>query len=424
MVLYRGELFENSEQLRLIESLKGDIYRTLKETPYPTYDIVINACDKLYQKVMNHEYDDIALPLLNSLNIPYSMLEKYASYFSKEGLQRKVDVELGDLIKGEQKLDANTTREYRPLGVLFHIAAGNVDLLPAYSVIEGLLVGNINVLKLPSGDNGLSVTLLKELIDIEPRLKEYIYVFDIPSVEIDTIKQLSAICDATIVWGGDVAAKAAREFVDIHSSLIIWGHKISFSYVDMNVTDEELSALATSICMTNQLLCSSSQGIFVNTKDIKDCHELAKRFLPILAKTSVEMKSLPLTMKAKNTILLYNEKLEGHGDEIYQQDGVSIRVIDNQILELSYMFQNVWIKPLYKDQIIDALKGNKNLLQTASVNKGIKDREEIFDYLFKAGLTRITDLGDNSRMIPGESHDGEYALRRYSKIVEKPIKTK
>ncbi len=421
MVLYRGELFESSEQLRLIESLKGDIYRTLKEVPYPTYDIVINACDKLYQKVMNHEYDNIAIPLLNALNIPYSMLDKYAAYFSKEGLQKKVDTELGDLIKGPQKLDAHTLRECRPLGVLFHIAAGNVDLLPAYSVIEGLLVGNINILKLPSGDNGLSITLLKELIDIEPRLKEFIYVFDIPSVEIETIKQLSAICDATIVWGGDAAAKAAREFVDIHSGLIVWGHKISFSYVDTSVTDDELSSLAASICMTNQLLCSSSQGIFINTKDIKDCHELAKRFLPILAKTSVEMKSLPLTMKAKNTILLYNEKLEGRGDEIYQQDGVSIRVIDNQILELSYMFQNVWIKPLYKDKIINALKSNKNLLQTVSVNKTIKDKDEIYDYLFKAGVTRITDLGDNSRMIPGESHDGEYALRRYSKIIEKPI---
>lgn len=421
MVLYRGELFENSEQLRLIESLKGDIYRTLKEVPYPTYDIVINACDKLYQKVMNHEYDNIAIPLLNALNIPYSMLDKYAAYFSKEGLQKKVDTELGDLIEGPRKLDAHTLRECRPLGVLFHIAAGNVDLLPAYSVIEGLLVGNINILKLPSGDNGLSITLLKELIDIEPRLKEFIYVFDIPSVEIETIKQLSAICDATIVWGGDAAAKAAREFVDIHSGLIVWGHKISFSYVDTSVTDDELSSLAVSICMTNQLLCSSSQGIFINTKDIKDCHELAKRFLPILAKTSVEMKSLPLTMKAKNTILLYNEKLEGRGDEIYQQDGVSLRVIDNQILELSYMFQNVWIKPLYKDEIISALKSNKNLLQTVSVNKTIKDKDEIYDYLFKAGITRITDLGDNSRMIPGESHDGEYALRRYSKIIEKPI---
>ena len=35
-----------------------------------------------------------------------------------------------------------------------------------------------------------------------------------------------------------------------------------------------------------------------------------------------------------------------------------------------------------------------------------------------AGATRITPLGDNSRMLPGESHDGEYALRRYIRIAE------
>ena len=39
--------------------------------------------------------------------------------------------------------------------------------------------------------------------------------------------------------------------------------------------------------------------------------------------------------------------------------------------------------------------------------------------LANAGLTRIVSLGDNSRMISGESHDGEYPLRRYIRIVEK-----
>ena len=43
----------------------------------------------------------------------------------------------------------------RPLGVLLHIAAGNADGLPAFSVAEGLATGNINILKLPQADNGL-----------------------------------------------------------------------------------------------------------------------------------------------------------------------------------------------------------------------------------------------------------------------------
>ena len=367
---------------------------------------------------MNHEFDSIVLPLLEMANMPYSTFERYAKYFSKEGLLKKIDIELGDLKNGELDLDEENTRHYEPLGILFHIAAGNVDLLPAYSVVEGLLVGNINILKLPTGDNGMSIRLLQELIKESPILKDYIYVFDVPSTEVETIKQLANLADATIVWGGDMAQKAARTFVDIHSSIISWGHKISFTYVDKNVTDEELKALCESICATNQLFCSSSQGIYVNTDDVNELKALAERILPLFAETSKKMGTLPLTMKAKNSLLIYNEKLEGNADKVFMKDGVSIIVKEDNKLELSFLFQNIWIKPLKKEDIIKVLKPNKNLLQTVSINKLIEDKKEISSLLAKAGATRITALGDNSRMLAGESHDGEYALRRYIRVVE------
>ncbi len=418
MILYKGEIYPNEKQAELISSLKEDMYLTLQNKETLSYLTVIDACDKLYQRVINHEFDDIALPLLKALNMPYSSLERYAKVFSKEGLLKKIDIELGDLKNGVLSLDENNNRYYEPLGILFHIAAGNVDLLPAYSVVEGLLVGNINILKLPTGDNGLSILLLKELIKEAPVLKDYIYVFDVPSTEVDTIKQLSNMADATIVWGGDEAQRAARSFVDIHSSIISWGHKISFSYVDNNVTDEEIEALCTSICLSNQLFCSSSQGIYMNTDDMEELHNLAKRVLPIFAKVSKSMNTLPLTMKAKNSLMLYNDELEGNLNNIYKDSGVSIVVKEDNKLELSYLFQNIWIKALKKEDIVNVLKPNKNLLQTISINKNIKDKKDILSLLAKAGAVRITALGDNSRMLAGESHDGEYALRRYIRIVE------
>ena len=418
MILYKGEIYPNEKQAELISSLKEDMYLTLQNKETLSYLTVIDACDKLYQRVINHEFDDIALPLLKALNMPYSSLERYAKVFSKEGLLKKIDIELGDLKNGVLSLDENNNRYYKPLGILFHIAAGNVDLLPAYSVVEGLLVGNINILKLPTGDNGLSILLLKELIKEAPVLKDYVYVFDVPSTEVETIKQLSNMADATIVWGGDEAQRAARSFVDIHSSIISWGHKISFSYVDNNVTDEEIEALCTSICLSNQLFCSSSQGIYMNTDDLEELHKLAKRVLPIFAKVSKAMNTLPLTMKAKNSLMLYNDELEGNLNNIYKDSGVSIVVKEDNKLELSYLFQNIWIKALKKEDIVNVLKTNKNLLQTVSTNKNLKDKEDIVSLLAKAGAVRITALGDNSRMLAGESHDGEYALRRYIRIVE------
>ena len=418
MILYKGEVYPDGKQEELISSLEGDMLETLQNNRTLTYNDVIDACDKLYQRVMNHEFDSVVLPLLEMANMPYSTFERYAKYFSKEGLLKKIDIGLGDLKNGELDLDEENTRHYEPLGILFHIAAGNVDLLPAYSVVEGLLVGNINILKLPTGDNGMSIRLLQELIKESPILKDYIYVFDVPSTEVETIKQLANLADATIVWGGDMAQKAARTFVDIHSSIISWGHKISFTYVDKNVTDEELKALCESICATNQLFCSSSQGIYVNTDDVNELKALAERILPLFAETSKKMGTLPLTMKAKNSLLIYNEKLEGNADKVFMKDGVSIIVKEDNKLELSFLFQNIWIKPLKKEDIIKVLKPNKNLLQTVSINKLIEGKKEISSLLAKAGATRITALGDNSRMLAGESHDGEYALRRYIRVVE------
>ena len=55
----------------------------------------------------------------------------------------------------------------------------------------------------------------------------------------------------------------------------------------------------------------------MNTDDMEELHRLAKRVLPIFAKVSKSMNTLPLTMKAKNSLMLYNDELEGNLNNIY-----------------------------------------------------------------------------------------------------------
>ena len=82
MILYKGEIYPNEKQAELISSLKEDMYLTLQNKETLSYLTVIGACDKLYQRVINHEFDNIALPLLKALNMPYSSLERYCFIFS------------------------------------------------------------------------------------------------------------------------------------------------------------------------------------------------------------------------------------------------------------------------------------------------------------------------------------------------------
>lgn len=419
MILIKGKLLENHEQSKIIDTLQEDINLTLNHTRVLTPKIVIAACDQLLTKVLNHHFDDVLMPLLEQLDISYDLFLQHALLFSKAGLTKKVEVELGSIEDETRRLDDQNIVQRYPLGVLLHIAAGNVDGLPAYSVVEGLLAGNINLLKLPSSDQGLSILLLKELIEIEPRLTDYIYVFDVPSRELDSIKKLASYSDAVIVWGGDAALKAARDFCPLNTKIISWGHKLSFAYCDGEVSDEDLRSLAKSICSSNQLLCSSVQGIYLDTEDKDVQLHFAKRFFTLLKEVNAISHKAPIGMRGKNTITIYNERLERENPQgIFHQDGVSVMTYDDDALMVSMMYRNVWIKRLPRQEITRVLKPYKNYLQSVGVSVIKKHDDEVKVALAKAGLVRITPLGETSRIVTGEAHDGDYPLRLYSRFVE------
>jgi len=91
---------------------------------------------------------------------------------------------------------------------------------------------------------------------------------------------------------------------------------------------------------------------------------------------------------------------------------------DDHELELSMLFRSVWIKGLPRKQIIEVLKPHKNHLQTVGLMCADKDLKELTKTLALSGVVRITQPGEMSRMLIGESHDGTYALREYTRIVE------
>ncbi len=416
MILAGGKLYENREQDSIIASLEENISKTLAGEMLKIED-VINACDKLSEKALRGEYDEIAAPLLEYLQISQDTYLRYIKSFSAEELRKKAETEFCGLSEDEEQISEHLYRQRRPLGVLLHIAAGNVDALPAYSVIEGLLAGNINILKLPTGDSGVSVKLLGELIAECPALKDYIYVFDVPSTDLDTIKVLADIADGVVVWGGDSAVEAARRFAEPNTKLIIWGHKLSFAYAELDASDEMLEQLAEDICKTNQMLCSSCQGIYVDTEDRKQLDAFGIRFFEILKKANRRLGRAPRGMRAKNTLKLYNDRLENRYT-LFSEEGVSVVIKDDSELEISYLFRNVWIKPLPKERIISAIRGKKGHLQSCALLVSNGDvREYIIEALKRVGITRITSPA-SSEVLIGEAHDGTFALKEYSRIVD------
>jgi hypothetical protein len=315
----------------------------------------------------------------------------------------------------------SVTQVWKPLGVLLHIAAGNADALPAFSVIEGLLTGNINILKLPGSDDGISTTLLLKLIQIEPQIADYIYVFDYPSEDIASIKKMADVSTAIVVWGGDPAVSAVRRMAQPNTKIIEWGHKISFAYVSgKNIPDEALNGIAYNICETEQLYCSSCQGIYLDTDDMEEVFSFAERFVGILDNVAAsQTRELPPYLQAQKTIELYTEKLESVSSDkrVYQTANCSVVVCGDAQLETSYMFRNCWIKPLPKARLIPTLMPYKNYLQTVSLICSKAKRAELTALLLSTGIVRLTDGRNMSQSYCEMPHDGEFALRRYMKRV-------
>ena len=425
MILFEGMILQNDK----LDEVLDKLWDSCLDTVGSREDIsqsVLTACERMAMKLQSGQYDSVVQNLLTGGSITKTQFDEVVALFDKKKLQLKYDVELGTY-KKEVAADYSTgkTKSVVPLGILFHIAAGNAEGLPFYSVLEGLLAGNVNILKLPSADDGLSVLLLHEMIKEEPKLAPYVCVLDVPSTNIGIMKKIAGMADAVVVWGGDNAIQAVRMYAEPNTQIISWGHKLSFAYVTEDVlTDEqmqqELYALARHMCDTKQLLCSSCQGIYVDCDNKRITEDIGRMYFKILREVSRDYEPEEIGIRGKLSITLYNEELESRTGEtiILKENGVSVIIRSDAELELSHRFRNCWVKPLPRKDIVRNLKKNKGYLQTAGLICKENDRKALAAELIKAGIVRITHGGNMSSVIPGETHDGEYPLRRYCRIVE------
>lgn len=426
MIIAGGKLLENSRQSEITDGLEERINRAL-EAGAPKPETVIGAVVRLGERLKNGEFDS----LIDSLGIEGAGEYKNAaiSLMSREALELRLETELGGELPGGTKYvrgsgDFGGMRVKRvPLGTLLHIAAGNAEGLPAYSLAEGLITGNVNVLKLPQADNGLSVKIIMALLEEAPELSEYVYVFDTPSTDIPAILKLAGLADGIAVWGSDEAVSAVRRFASPGTRLIEWGHKLSFAYVSGEYPREDLEGLAEHIASTRQLLCSSCQTVFIDTDSMDDVRAFCDRFLPVLEAAAERRFPKSPGGAAQMNLKLYTDRLRSHvlGERAGPYTGRLCSLIPCEDGELvsSPPFLAVPVKRLPEKDLFSRLRTKKQWLQTAGlICRDPRKRIELEDKLIRCGITRITDPENMSRMFAAQSHDGEYPLRRYTRTAD------
>jgi len=426
MNLVKGIVVETISSDYIENDLAKSIIETLAEDELDV-KMVVAACGKLVKSIKFETFSEIASNLAVPEYVVAAYYQQLKSMFSAKALKKRLEKELG---KGYDKAhcfkpinsDTRVYEQIKPLGVLFHVAAGNVDGLPAYSVIEGLLTGNINILKLPSNaDGGLTIQLLLRLVEIEPLLKNYIYVFDYSSKEKQRMKELIELADAVVVWGSDSATASLRKMVPPNVKLIEWGHKVSFAYATIKgMSRANMIKLAQHICETDQLLCSSCQGIYLDTDEMEELENLAVKFQKILNQVAKKYpRAVDLGISSKRSLQLLNEELDAidNGQRLLKDANSAVIVYRDSELTTSYMYRTVWMKRLPRRDFLQVIRKHKNHLQTISLLCKQKETEELRQLVLKTGIVKVVDVLNMSNSYCGEPHDGEFSLRRYTRIV-------
>jgi len=224
MIFAGGKILPDTELNPVLGCLEEETAQTLSGPPLET-ETVLNALDALVRELDSGALD----PLIAQFAPPGAReeLDRVRPQIGRAALEARLELELGGL-SGPRPFGRS---EVRPLGVLLHAAPGNMAGLPVFTAVEGLLTGNVNLVKLPHGDKGLSLAIFQKLTKLEPKLAPWLYAFDLSSKSSGAIQALAALADGIVTWGGDGAISAMRSMAPPGCRLIEWGHRLSFAYL-------------------------------------------------------------------------------------------------------------------------------------------------------------------------------------------------
>jgi phenylacetate-coenzyme A ligase PaaK-like adenylate-forming protein len=378
--------------------------------------------DDLYKRLVTdlEKREDVTTDDINS------SMNGLIDFLSIDHLRVKLKRELGSEHPFElkrQNARENYFEAWYPMGVLVHVTPNNSPLLGVLGVLEGLLSGNVNVLKLARKDSAFAAIFYEELcrLDTTNTLKDYVFIAKLSSKEKEYLKDVLSVADVISAWGGEESIQSIREMSPKNVRIVEWGHKISFSYITQSkkLDKDVFEKLAYEICLNEQMACSSPQCVFIEEANFEELKNIATTLGEALNKISPTMKRvLPgIQENAELTVTKEQVRLKSHLGEsalvVSPKNDWRIYIENTPVLSASPLFRTIWLKPMPRKQMIDHLRPLKTYLQTAGIAASEVEVESLSRDLFMSGVQRIRSIGEMTDSYIGEPHDGVYALERY-----------
>ena len=357
-------------------------------------------------------------------------LVEIAAFLERSNLEQKLKCELGSVkpfLPMRTRYDDQVFEAWAPLGLLAHIAPSNAPSVAPLSVLEGLLSGNVNILKISASDGEFPQLFLKALLDHDAtgELKHFVIAARFSSSKKEWMQQILGVADGIAAWGGEEAVASIRGLANPAARLIEWGHKISLIYATRSKAADPafLEQAAREICLFEQQACSSPQCAYLDTEDWAELDRFAKGLAAALARVSPTMpRSEPSRgEQAEITLVTELERQESCIGKATVIEGPArewrVLVDARPGLAASPLYRTIWVKPLPRARIIETLRPMRTYLQTAGLACELTDVAELSDLLIRSGAVRVRRVGEMTGSYSGEAHDGVYALSRYCRRI-------
>lgn len=423
-IIVKGKRIETEKQTCL-QGVSESITQTLAQE---TLDIrrVIDSLDKLGKYIV--EQEEFLLPELMELGFSreeaLQIKKDSIAVLSAEELFKKVKRELGEM---PFEINRLSTREdefegWMSVGVLGHVTSSNDAMLPFFSSVEGIITGNINVIKTASGAHKVAMAMVEKLCEIDETLCPYFYVFPLSSKDEDLLSSMFALCNTIAVWGSDAATSGVRKLAPSGVKIIEWGNRISFSYfTKKGYSKEMLKGLAEDVCVNDQQACSAPQLVFYETDSREELVEFSKELMDVLQEVSDTYPLHPMSQAEQAELttqiqLCHLDELMGEA-KLFDGDGCRVFVKYDNELCASPLFRTLIVKAINRNEIISVLRPFRSYLQSVGLACGRDEIAPLTNLLLSGGVNRITEPGLMMGGYTGEPHDGVYALTQYMKRV-------
>ncbi len=423
-IIFKGKRTE-VEKNNCLAGVEESILETLGHS-IPDTRGVIASLDKLGKYIVENE----EFLLAELMELGFSRKEAIQikadsiGVLSAEELFKKIKRELHEfpfemcrLATREEQLEG-----WMPLGVLGHVTSSNDAMLPFFSSVEGILAGNINVIKTARGAHKVAMAMVEKLCEIDESLCPYFYIFPLSSKDSELLSNMFALCNGIAVWGSDSATQGVRKLAPAGVKIIEWGNRISFAYFTKNgVTEEALKGLCEDVCVNDQQACSAPQLVYFEADNKEELIDFAKKLMEVLKEVSKTYPLHPMSQaeQAEITAQIQLCHLDEMMGEAVLMDGPDCRLFVKFDSELcaSPLYRTLIVKAAKRDEIVKNIRPYRSYLQSVGLACSTEEIAPLSTLLIAGGVNRITTPGLMMGGYTGEPHDGVFALTNYVKRV-------